>query len=76
MLAVKGMYNNGKVILEDAPLIEMSEVVVVFSDNESETVPAESNTDKKRALFNEFSGSIDRVIDFKTERLEALDERY
>lgn len=75
VLAVKGIYNNGKVILEDNPLIEMSEVVVVFPDNELESMPMESNSDGKRALFEEFSGSINRIIDLKAERLEALDER-
>lgn len=76
MLAVKGIYNNGKVILEDNPLIEMSEVVVVFPDNESGEVSDKSALEGKRALFEEFSGSIDRVIDLKAERLEALDEKY
>lgn len=76
MLAVKGIYNNGKVILEDAPLIEMSEVVVVFPDNISQTSSDDNSLEKKRALFDEFSGSISRTIDVKAERAEALDERY
>lgn len=76
MLAVKGIYNNGKVILENSPLIERSEVVVVFPDNESGNTPKESDLESKRALFDEFSGSISRLIDLKAERLEALDERY
>lgn len=76
MLAVKGIYNNGKVILEDAPLIEMSEVVVVFPDNEFEESTVESTLERKRAFFDEFSGSINRIIDLKEERLGALDEKY
>lgn len=76
MLAVKGIYDNGKVILEDAPLIEMSEVVVVFPDNELEKSADESALERKRALFDEFSGSVNRIIDLKSERIEALDEKY
>lgn len=76
VLAVKGIYENGKVILEDMPPIEMSEVVVVFSDSESVKKSDELAVDKKRELFNEFSGSINRIIDVKAERLEALNEKY
>lgn len=76
MLAVKGIYDNGKVILEDAPLIEMSEVVVVFPDNELEKSADESALERKRELFDEFSGSVNRIIDLKAERIEALDEKY
>lgn len=76
VLAVKGLYENGKVILEDQPPIEMSEVVVVFSDNDLGKREDSLTPDKKKALFEEFSGSVNRMIDLKTERLEALDERY
>ncbi len=76
MLAVKGLYENGKVILEDKPPIEMSEVIVVFSDNDLGKRADELASDRKRALFEEFSGSVNRMIDEKTERLEALDKKY
>lgn len=76
VLAVKGIYENGKVILDDKPSIGMSEVVVVFPDSESGKRSEELTPDKKRELFNEFSGSINRIIDVKAERLEALDEKY
>ncbi len=76
MLAVKGLYENGKVILEDQPPIEMSEVVVVFSDNDLGKREDGLTSDRKRALFEEFSGSVNRMIDLRTERLEALDKRY
>ncbi len=76
VLAVKGLYENGKVILEDQPPIEMSEVVVVFSDNDLRKREDSLTSDKKKALFEEFSGSVNRMIDLKMERLEALDERY
>lgn len=76
MLAVKGIYENGKVILENTPKIEMSEVVVVFPDNEAVKSYESLDLDKKRELFDGFSGSINRIIDVKKERLEALDEKY
>ena len=76
VLAVKGIYENGKVTLEETPQIEMSEVVVVFPDNEFSKMSGELVSDKKRAIFEDFSGSINRVIDLKAERLEALDEKY
>lgn len=66
MLAVKGIYNNGKVILEDNPLVEMSEVIVVFPDNDLGKTEEENSLERKRALFDEFSGSINRVIDGKS----------
>jgi len=76
VLAVKGLYENGKVILEDQPPIEMSEVVVVFSDNDLGKREDGLTPDKKKALFEEFSGSVNRIIDLKTERVEALDKKY
>ena len=54
----------------------MSEVVVVFPDTGSIKVSEGLTLDKKRELFDGFSGSISRVIDVKEERLGALDERY
>ncbi len=63
MLAVKGIYNNGKVILEDNLLIEMSEVIVVFPDNDLGETAEENGLERKRELFDEFSGSVNRVID-------------
>lgn len=67
MLAVKGIYENGKVILENTPKIEMSEVV--FPDNEAVKSYESLDLDKKRELFDGFSGSINRIIDVKKERL-------
>lgn len=48
----------------------------VFSDNELEEILEKRVSGGERALFEEFSGSIDRIIDLKAERLEALDEKY
>ena len=48
----------------------------MFPDNEFGKMSGELVSDKKRALFEDFSGSINRVIDLKAERSEALDEKY
>ncbi len=74
VLAVKGKYENGKVILDEVLQIEMSEVVVVFPDNGFAKASDKLTSNRKRELFEEFSGSINRVIDLKEERLEALCE--
>ena len=33
-------------------------------------------TEEEKQLIDKFSGSVDRIIDEKAEKLEALDERY
>lgn len=32
--------------------------------------------EERRKLFEEFSGSLDKIVDEKAEKLEALDEQY
>lgn len=76
MLAVKGMYYDGKVILERNLPITSTEVIVVFPDSEDKSKGAQLSVQKKRELFEEFSGSVNREIDFKKERMEALAEKY
>ena len=49
---------------------------MVFPDMEEEVERTELTTEKKRELFEEFSGSVSRVIDIKAEKMEALDEKY
>lgn len=75
MIAVQGLYDNGKIQLtEDAPM-EKAKVIVIFPEEKS---PKESSMSKKTArdLFDEFTGSIKREIDEKAERMGALDEKY
>ncbi len=69
MLAVKGIYENGKVILENKPLIEMSEVIVVFPNQESGKALDELTLEQRKELFDDFSGSVNRIIDWKAERI-------
>ncbi len=63
MLAVKGIYENGKVILENKPLIEMSEVIVVFPNQEPGKALDELTLEQRKELFDDFSGSVNRIID-------------
>lgn len=75
MIAVQGLYDNGKIQLtEDAPM-EKAKVIVIFPEEET---LKETHMSKKMArdLFDEFTGSIKREIDEKSERLGALDEKY
>lgn len=75
MIAVQGLYENGKIQLtEDAPM-EKANVIVIFPEGEA---IKRTHMPKKIAkdLFEEFTGSITREIDEKSERLGALDEKY
>lgn len=76
MLAVKGIYNDGKVILKNKLSIKSAEVIVVFPDTDEQRENTGLSAKTKRELFEEFSGSVDRVIDVKAEKMEAMDERY
>ena len=67
MVAVQGVYENGRVQLtETAPMI--------FPDGYSE-VKAESKR-SARKIFDEFTGSIKREIDEKAELMAARDDKY
>lgn len=55
--------------------MEKAKVIVIFP--EEETVKETHMPNKTaRHLFDEFTGSIKREIDEKSERLGALDEKY
>lgn len=76
MLAVKGIYQNGRVTLNEALPMKSSEVIVIFPDNEMKKDRKELSLEKKEELFEEFSGSVERMINEKEERLGALREKY
>lgn len=76
MLAVKGIYRDGQVILKERFPVKSAEVIVVFPDQEDVTGQMKLSVERKRELFEEFSGSVDRIIDEKAEKMEALDRRY
>ena len=78
MLAIKGIYNNGKVTLaEEMPIQNTTtEVSVLFPDNRTIESSSEFSLKEKKELFEKFSGSVNRVIDIKAEKSEALEEKY
>lgn len=78
MLAIKGIYNNGKVTLEEEMPIQntITEVIVIFPDNKPQETSKKLSLKEKRELFEEFSGSVNRILDIKTEKSEALEEKY
>lgn len=69
-------YNKGKISLEYIPPINESNIIVIFTDTPqlSEDKILKNNQDK--ILFKKFTGSIHRIIDIKTEKLETLDRKY
>jgi hypothetical protein len=74
MVALPGIYEKGMVRLLNQPLIDKADVLVVFPNKETDEKAFYD--DEARKLFDKFTGSINRVIDEKAERLEALDEKY
>jgi len=75
MIAVQGVYDNGRIQLSEAAPMEKAKVIVVFP--EAEMIEKKQMTiDAAKKLFEEFTGSIDRDINERTERLGALDEKY
>lgn len=75
MLAVKGLYQNGQVTLKERFPIESAEVIVVFPDTEEDIERTGLSEEKKRELFEVFSGGVGRTIDAKAEKMEILDEK-
>ena len=76
VLAIKGTYHDGKVILERSLPIVSAEVIVVFPDHDDKGREMNLSVKAKKELFEEFSGSVNRVIDLKAEKREALAEKY
>lgn len=76
MLAVKGIYSNGHITLENRVPVKSAEVIVVFPDMDERNKEMDLTVKNRRKLFEEFSGSVDRIIDEKAEKMEAVDEKY
>lgn len=72
MIALQGVYNNGRVELFGQAPVEKAKVVVVFPSGKGTS----KMTEEDRKLFKKFSGSIKREIDYKKELMEALEEKY
>lgn len=75
MVAVEGVYNNGKIELSQSAPMEKAKVIVIFPETKKEDRERLS-IDAAKVLFREFSGCLDGDIDEKAERLGALDEKY
>lgn len=75
MIAVQGLYDNGKIQLTENAPMEKANVIVIFPEGEA---AKETHMAPKiaRELFDEFTGSIKRAVDEESERLGALDEKY
>lgn len=72
MLAVKAIYSNGHITLENRIPVKSAEVIVVFPDMDEQD--KEMDLKNRRKLFEEFSGSVDRIIDERAEKMEAVSE--
>ena len=75
MVAVEGLYDNGKIMLLESAPMEKARVILVFPEPKKENGKRLS-TDEARALFDEFSGCLDGDINEQAERLGALDEKF
>lgn len=75
MIAVQGVYDNGRIQLSENAPVEKAKVIVVFPEAEK-VEKRQMTVEAARKLFDEFTGSIDRDIDERAERLGALDEKY
>lgn len=53
-----------------------TEVLVIFPDHEKNKALNGLSMKEKKQLFEEFSGSINRIIDINSEKLEALEKKY
>ena len=76
MLAVKAHYENGKITLKEKPPMDSADVIIVFPTSDVIDKVERFSDEEVNTLFEKFTGSVDRVIDYKTERMEALDEKY
>lgn len=74
MIAVQGLYEDGKIELAEKVPVDRANVIVIFP--EGPEGKEEMGSESARKLFEEFTGSIPGELEEKEERLEALDEKY
>ena len=74
MIAIKGVYDNGWIQLTEKAPAEKASVIVIFPQDRS----AENHVSERmaRKLFDDFTGSISRDIDERSELMAARDEKY
>ena len=73
MLVLQGYYSGGRVEIYDKVPEISGKVLILFTEN---NIDDKEMTESDWKLFNEFSGSITRVIDVKKELSEGLSEKY
>lgn len=75
MVALQGVYEKGTIKLHNQAPVDKADVIVIFPDAETnkESILQDEET---RRLFDKYTGSVNRIIDEKKERQEALDEKY
>ena len=74
MVAVQGVYENGRIQLAETAPMEKAQVIVIFPEGRSEVKAASKRSARK--IFDEFTGSIKREIDEKAELMAARDDKY
>ena len=74
MIAVQGVYENGRIQLAETAPMEKAQVIVIFPEGRP-AVKTESGR-SARKIFDEFTGSIKREIDEKAELMAARDDKY
>ena len=75
MQAIQGFYENGVVRLDKQAPIKRGRIIVFFPEEKTKNEAVMSDDEAMR-LFNKFTGSIDRDIDYERERGEYLSEKY
>ena len=81
MLAIKGIYNNGEFKLNEKAPMDNVEVIVIFNTKGQPLLDDSSKQEEKMSdeetmrLFRQFTGSIDRDIDYEKERDEYLNSK-
>ena len=71
MQAIRGFYENGTVTLDKRAPVRRGKIIV-FSPEDEPDIKSEMSDDEAMRLFNKFTGSIDRDIDYEKERDEYL----
>lgn len=65
MIAIQGIYDNGRIQLSEAAPMKKAKVIVIFPDNEDVEKEQMTKDDAKKIL-NKFTASINRDIDERT----------
>ena len=75
MLAVQGIYEDGKIHFSEKISMNKAKVIVIFTE---EDIAAQKRFSQEESLkfLDEFAGTLTDITDTRKELLEALDEKY